>query len=321
MNRKPISRMLPMLVCSALALSLFAAAATAADWPTNLPSRPADDKAPLEALAAAAAGSVVVTVGRHGHVLISDNGRRFSQSERVPTRTTLTSVHFADARNGWAVGHDGVVLNTRDGGRRWTLQREAYGSDEVLLGVAFENPKRGIAVGLFGLMLETSDGGITWNRRSLDEASDRHLYSVVRVGSTGFIVTAEGGRVLRSVDSGDSWQLIQTGVKASLWAGAADGNRVVAGGLRGTAVMSSDAGITWRRLASGTTSAITAAAYATDGRLYLGTANGMILESSDEGRTFSSTKLRGTDVVTALAPMGSGLLVFPRPRTLAGEAK
>ena len=67
-------------------------------------------------------GQALVSVGAYGHAIVStDNGFTWSQGS-VPVTTTLTSVDFADEQNGWAVGHDGVILNTTDGGSNWTKQ-------------------------------------------------------------------------------------------------------------------------------------------------------------------------------------------------------
>jgi len=62
----------------------------------------------------------LVAVGERGHILVStDTG--WEQS-RVPTRQMLTAVHFVDARRGWAVGHDGLILMTSNGGLEWSRQ-------------------------------------------------------------------------------------------------------------------------------------------------------------------------------------------------------
>jgi photosystem II stability/assembly factor-like uncharacterized protein len=64
----------------------------------------------------------LVAVGEQGLVLLSDDqGARWRQA-MVPVSVLLTAVDFADAQHGWAVGHDGVVLHTQDGGDSWSLQ-------------------------------------------------------------------------------------------------------------------------------------------------------------------------------------------------------
>ncbi|HJV93238.1 MAG TPA: glycosyl hydrolase, partial [Azonexus sp.] len=68
-------------------------------------------------LGAARAGQRIVAVGDYGIVLLSDDqGKTFRQAASVPISSTLTAVSFADARNGWAVGHWGAILRTSDGG-------------------------------------------------------------------------------------------------------------------------------------------------------------------------------------------------------------
>lgn len=67
-------------------------------------------------------GSHLVTVGQFGHILYSDDeGNSWTQAQ-VPVSSTLTAVYFVDDLFGWAVGHEGVVLATTDGGINWKQQ-------------------------------------------------------------------------------------------------------------------------------------------------------------------------------------------------------
>ena len=66
----------------------------------------------------------LVAVGERGHVLFSDDDGESWRQARVPTRQMLTAVHFPTAERGWAVGHDGLVLASIDGGANWALQRD-----------------------------------------------------------------------------------------------------------------------------------------------------------------------------------------------------
>jgi len=78
----------------------------------------------------AAADKRLVTVGERGHILYSDNAGGDWTQARVPTSVMLTRLLFRDATNGWAVGHDGNILFTSDGGINWELQRDGV-SDQV----------------------------------------------------------------------------------------------------------------------------------------------------------------------------------------------
>jgi len=67
-------------------------------------------------------GDRLVVVGERGHIATSDdNGKTWQQAE-VPTRAMMNAVFFVSASEGWAVGHDGLVLHTTDGGKTWTIQ-------------------------------------------------------------------------------------------------------------------------------------------------------------------------------------------------------
>lgn len=70
----------------------------------------------------ARAGDRLVAVGERGHIAYSDdNGRTWQQADD-PTRAMLNAVFFISPEEGWAVGHDGLVLHTADGGKNWAMQ-------------------------------------------------------------------------------------------------------------------------------------------------------------------------------------------------------
>lgn len=48
----------------------------------------------------------------------------------------LTALHFVDASHGWAVGHDGVVLSTTDGGEAWQRCFDGSQANTAMLAAA-----------------------------------------------------------------------------------------------------------------------------------------------------------------------------------------
>ena len=81
--------------------------------------------------------NIMVAVGERGHILISeDNGDSWKQAQ-VPTKATLTGVYFIDSKNGWVVGHDQVILRTKDAGKSWELVYENIEAESPLLDVFF----------------------------------------------------------------------------------------------------------------------------------------------------------------------------------------
>jgi photosystem II stability/assembly factor-like uncharacterized protein len=209
-------------------------------------------------LGAAHASARIVGVGDYGVVLLSDDhGKTFRQARTVPVSSTLTSVSFADAKNGWAVGHWGVILHTADGGETWAVQRSDMNEDRPLFGVHFFDDKDGVAVGLWSLVLATHDGGAHWEPVTLPAPpgggrADRNLLAVFADAHGTLFVAAERGMVLRSRDRGRTWDYLDTGYKGSFWTGTAlrDGTLLV-GGLRGSMYRSVDGGAHWQAVDSG----------------------------------------------------------------------
>ncbi len=116
------------------------------------------------------AGDRAVAVGERGHILVSETRRDgWRQIERVPTRSNLTAVTAIDKRV-YAVGHEGVVLRSDDGGLTWVRKRvQLFDRDNPdprngapLLDVLFTDIDNGYAVGAYATLLRTRDGGDTW---------------------------------------------------------------------------------------------------------------------------------------------------------------
>jgi photosystem II stability/assembly factor-like uncharacterized protein len=244
-------------------------------------------------LAAAWAGARAVAVGAHGIVLLSDDqGRHWRQASNVPVDVTLAGVSFADEREGWAVGHAGVVMHTQDGGDNWVLQRSAPAEDRPLFAVRFLDREHGVAVGLWSLVLVTSDGGQHWQAQDLPtppdaKRADLNLFGLFAGPGGTLYAAAEKGYVLQSPDGGQHWSYLATGYRGSFWSGVAlqDGVLLV-GGLRGALYRSADAGRSWTRIETGSKASITGVVRLGErGGLATGQ-DGSLLLSEDNGATF-----------------------------------
>ena len=75
----------------------------------------------------------------------------------LPQGNSLYDVHFTDANTGWAVGAEGTVLHTTDGGSTWTTQ--ISGTRNWLVDVHFTDATTGWAVGAWVTILHTTTGG------------------------------------------------------------------------------------------------------------------------------------------------------------------
>src|SRR5262249_15247489 len=99
-----------------------------------------------------------------GAVLAAGPKRNFADAP-------LLAITFLNQREGWAVGDDGVILQTIDGGRTWESQDS--GTRASLRAVQFLTPFTGWVAGReelpngggsSGVLLFTSDGGLKWTR-------------------------------------------------------------------------------------------------------------------------------------------------------------
>jgi photosystem II stability/assembly factor-like uncharacterized protein len=303
-------RILPASLLPTLVALVAAPCAAAADEHASL-SRLAT-KTLL--LAVARAEGRLVAVGEWGHVILSDDaGATWRQAESVPTRATLTDVTFVDAQRGWAVGHDLVVLHTRDGGEHWERQFAAPEDESPLLGVWFENPRHGIAVGAFGLLLETGDGGETWQRRAVsdDPEQDFHLNAIFGGPGDAVFIAAEFGSVFRSGDAGASWERLRPPYEGSFWGGMRlDGDAILVFGMRGHVFRSEDLGETWEEVASDTDQSLQSGIRLAEGTVVLVGLGGAVLSSYDGGRRFSATTQPDRRGIASVAEGPSGTLLL-----------
>lgn len=110
----------------------------------------------------------------------------------------FSGISFSDHRNGWAVGSDGFIVHTSDGGLTWEKQKSP--SKESLLKVDFPDKLNGWIVGEGGTVLHTSDGGKNWEIQQSGEKN-----KLLRVQFTdiknGWICGAFGS-VLHTSDGG-----------------------------------------------------------------------------------------------------------------------
>lgn len=103
-----------------------------------------------------------------------------------------------DDRNVWAVGYNGSIVHSNDGGAHWEKQRNG---DNPLLkrwhlnGVFFQDEQRGYAVGDKGLIVATTDGGRSWNEIKNESKND--LFDLALQSDGTLWVTGAAGIILK----------------------------------------------------------------------------------------------------------------------------
>lgn len=264
-------------------------------------------------------GSIrLVAVGEYGHVLLSDDaGATWRQARSVPTVTTLTALHFIDGRQGWAVGHGGVVIGSQDGGETWQPLAGKLDGAEVLLSVWFADAQRGLAVGAFGYAARTADGGRSWQRFDIAEGEDgeRHLNQIFSAGAAGTApalwVAAEGGTLFRSDDGGTAWQVVKLPYKGSVWGGTALGDgALLVWGMQGNALRSDDGGRSFGTVPTGTEQSLSGGALLPGGDVVLAGLGGAVVRSSDGGRRFVPLARDDRAGIAAVLPGPAGQVLL-----------
>jgi photosystem II stability/assembly factor-like uncharacterized protein len=262
--------------------------------------------------AGAQAGNRLVVVGDRGHVLLSSDQGRNWQQVIVPTRALLTGVSFPDEHHGWAVGHDGVILATQDGGQTWVRQDDGKNLDTVYLDVLFLDATHGFAVGAYGKCKVTTDGGRTWTsaRPTKDEV---HLNRITASADGYLYLAGESGLLLVSRDRGETWRKANVPYEGSLFGALPlTAGRVIVHGLRGHILRSDDHGGTWHEQPNPVEVLIMGSARLASGVIVLGGQGGNFFVSRDEGLTFKHWKPAdfGTSVASLLDAGDGAVLVL-----------
>lgn len=261
-------------------------------------------------LAVARAGDRLIAVGDRGHVLVSrDEGRTWTQII-APTRAMLTGVSFPDAQHGWAVGHDGVIMATSNGGQSWVRQDSGHDLTTIYLDVLFRDSSHGIAVGAYGKFQVTSDGGRSWHPLKLSP-DEVHFNRVSESSDGSLYLAGESGTVLVSSDSGSTWVKADPPYDGSLFGILPlPGGRIVAYGLRGHILRSDDRGKDWVPVRNEVKVLIMGGTALRNGTIVLGGQGGNFFLSRDEGLTFTPWQPEGfgTSVAAVIGTTDGALL-------------
>lgn len=249
-------------------------------------------------------GKHLVAVGDRGNIVASNDGVNWAQVA-VPVRATLTAVEFVDENNGWAVGHDAVILHTKDGGKSWQLQNFAPELEKPFLDVLFTDASNGMVIGAYGLFYVTSDGGASW--KELDASPIReeelHLNAITKLGNGQFFVVGETGMMGVSPD-GTTWERLTAPYEGSLYGAIPRGDKgAVIYGLRGNVYSTDDVRSgNWTKIDVGTVASFFGGTLLPSGDIAMVGLAGEIAVLSPSG------KVRNTKVQAMAGVTGSGTL-------------
>jgi photosystem II stability/assembly factor-like uncharacterized protein len=168
-----------------------------------------------------------------------------------PTSLGLRSVYFSDKNIGYAVGGNGVILKTIDGGLNWnTLWGNTF---NLLNSVYFPTSEIGYIAGDWATILKTTDGGANWVTLQQSETSSFFKSVYFTDAKTGYIAGGYG-TVIKTDDGGETWKIVSSGTTIDLNSiNFLNDNLGYASGDYGIIIKTTDGGSNWTTLQSGTT--------------------------------------------------------------------
>lgn len=189
------------------------------------------------------------------------NARAAWQQQRSGTFAWLHAVYFLDAQRGWAVGGNGSLLATTDGGATWRIERRP--TKDALRDVYFADERNGWLVcerAIYELttkddprtfLMATVDGGATWKRVEVKGVDvDARLGRALFAADGHGWVFGEAGALYTTRDNGETWARQRVPTRHLLLGGAfLDSERGWLVGAGATILQTADGGETWRSFA------------------------------------------------------------------------
>src|SRR6476659_1093410 len=134
-----------------------------------------------------------------------DPSRGWQWQNPLPQGNSISAIRFApDKKHGWAVGSNGVVLTTSNGGFEWEEQKSP--AITTLYGLYVKDRSRIVITGARGVVLTASNGGKTWKTQPSQTSS--HLFAIAFADAKNGIAVGSHGTILVTANGGTEWKAI-----------------------------------------------------------------------------------------------------------------
>ena len=261
-----------------------------------------------------------VASGELGHILISnDEELNWTKATLSNQRDALiTEMVFDTADHGLAIGHEGWILQTVNGGRHWQEVAFNDNSSDPLFSLAKFPSGRWLSVGAFGKSIISDDNGNSWQDAAPLQEIDWHLNALIPSDDKQtWLIVGEAGTVIKSTDAGDSWQNIAPFYEGSFYGGLhLGGENWLIYGMRGNVFRTQDNGDNWEKIEIGLQTSLFTHTLFDSGELLIGGQGGLLFLSEDQGASFTIKGTPSRISLTGIKKLSSGELLLSSDRGL-----
>jgi photosystem II stability/assembly factor-like uncharacterized protein len=228
----------------------------------------------------------------------------FPENQTSGISQTLYGISFPSVNVGTAVGDNGKLIKTTNGGQNWFQQSSGITGSGRLNSVSFVNENTGFAAGFnassAGTIIKTTNGGSSWT--NVPTGITSLLFAIDFLNENYGIAVGGDGALIITTNSGSTWVNKSLGFGNTLTSiKVVSDNFAVAAGFNfnvfpsvPVVIVSTDGGETWVDRSNGITQLITKVFFADSSQ---GTAigiSGEIYRTTDGGLNWSF-ELSGTD--------------------------
>jgi photosystem II stability/assembly factor-like uncharacterized protein len=180
---------------------------------------------------------------------------------------------------GIAVGYNGGILKTNDGGTTWLPKKS--GTTKQLYNVFMLDQNIGWAAGQ--VLLQTTDGGETWSKLSNSFLNKLEFLDA----QNGWALS--GNRIMKTTDGGITWNQVYATPNGYNLIGidVIDSQTIIATGYQGRVLKSIDGGVTWNLLNLNTNEALYDVSFANASTGWISGESGKLFKTVDGGQNWT----------------------------------
>jgi photosystem II stability/assembly factor-like uncharacterized protein len=256
-------------------------------------------------------GDRIIAAGELGHILIADDADGpWREAKVTPDRgSTFTQVAVLGKGVALAVGQDGWIVRSTDGGETWNEVAFDTEHTDPLLSIGVAGDKV-FAVGSFGQLRVSTDQGKTWQKLASDAFGDKHLYGLVQQADGSLLAVGEQGLLVHSGDDGRTWQKLPSIYEGSFFGALALPSKVsLVFGMRGHAFRSLDNGQTWQPSELPVKVSLFGGRVTPDGEVVLVGENRTVMISKDDGAHFTLAAQGDRHTLVTVLPLADNRLL------------